>query len=220
MNFESKHIVSNYDNDLELLKNMIIEMGVIIEKQIFLAIELIKIFNDETSESISKTEKIVNSFEKRIREYATNTLSKRQPLADDLRKIIVAIKLCSTLERIGDHAANISTKMALAKILPENYVTDSIYRLGQSVLKNLSQALIAYDNSSKKMAKNIALEDKKVDQIYETCFREHILLMMENKDNIGYCTQMLFIAKELERIGDLSKNISKETLYNIRGKIL
>ena len=215
-----KHIVSNYDNDLELLKNMIIEMGVMLEKQLFLAVEIIKVSNDEISKSIIETEKKINLSEKKIREYATNTLSKRQPLADDLRKIIVSIKLSSTLERIGDHAANIVTRLSLAKTVPRTYVTDSVYRLGQAVLKNLSQALTSFDQSSEKLALNVLPEDKKIDLMYETCFREHIVLMMEEKENISYFTQMIFIAKELERIGDLSKNISEEVIYNLKGTLI
>jgi phosphate transport system protein len=214
-----KHIVSNYDNDLELLKNMIIEMGVMLEKQVFLAVEIIKVSNDEISKSIIETEKKINLSEKRIREYATNTLSKRQPLADDLRKILVSIQLSGTLERIGDHAANISTRVSKAKTVPSTYTTDSIYRLGQSVIKILSQALTSYDESSESLAKSIAVQDREIDLLYETCFREHLILMMEQNNNIGYCAQMLFIAKELERIGDLSKNIGEEVLYSVRGKL-
>ena len=214
-----KHIVSNYDNDLELLKNMIIEMGVMLEKQLFLAAEIIKVSNDEISKSIIETEKKINLSEKKIREYATNTLSKRQPLADDLRKILVSIQLSGTLERIGDHAANISTRVSKAETVPSTYTTDSIYRLGQSVIKILSQALSSYDESSESLAKSIAVQDKEIDLLYETCFREHIILMMEQNNNIGYCVQMLFIAKELERIGDLSKNIGEEVLYSVRGKL-
>lgn len=214
-----KHIVSNYDNDLELLKNMIIEMGVMLEKQLFLAVEIIKVSNDEISKSIIETEKKINLSKKKIREYATNTLSKRQPLADDLRKILVSIQLSGTLERIGDHAANISTRVSKAETVPSTYTTDSIYRLGQSVIKILSQALSSYDESSESLAKSIAVQDKEIDLLYETCFREHIILMMEQNNNIGYCVQMLFIAKELERIGDLSKNIGEEVLYSVRGKL-
>ena len=214
-----RHIVSNYDNDLELLKNMIIEMGVMLEKQVFLAAEIIKVSNDEISKSIIETEKKINLSEKKIREYATNTLSKRQPLADDLRKILVSIQLSGTLERIGDHAANISTRVSKAETVPSTYTTDSIYRLGQSVIKILSQALSSYDESSESLAKSIAVQDKEIDLLYETCFREHIILMMEQNNNIGYCVQMLFIAKELERIGDLSKNIGEEVLYSVRGKL-
>ncbi|MAI02767.1 MAG: phosphate transport system regulatory protein PhoU [Rickettsiales bacterium] len=215
-----KHIVSNYDNDLYNLKNMLIEMGVFLEKQVFLAVELIKVSNDEIGQEIVQTEKKINLDEKKIREYATNTLSKRQPLADDLRKILISIKLASTLERMGDHACNIATRIALAKTVPPSYTTDSVYRIGQAVIKIVSQALTSYDQSSEILATGIKNEDKKVDLLYETCFREHLILMLEEPSQIGYCTQMLFIAKELERIGDLSKNISKEVIYSINGKLI
>ena len=136
-----------------------------------------------------------------------------------MRKIIVSIKIASTLERIGDHAENIANRIEQAKIVPTNYLTDSIYRLGQSVIKNLSQALTAYDQNSITLSKNVSLEDKKIDLLYETCFREHLVLMMEDNKNISYFTQMLFIAKELERIGDLCKNIAKEVSYSVEGRI-
>ena len=214
-----KHIVTSYDNDLEYIKILIIEMGVLLEKQTFEAIELIKLHNLKIMPTIKETEKKINSAEKKIREYSTNTLTKRQPLADDLRKIIVSIKIASTLERIGDHAENIANRIEQAKIVPSNYLTDSIYRLGQSVIKNLSQALTAYDQNSITLSKNVSLEDKKIDLLYETCFREHLVLMMEDNKNISYFTQMLFIAKELERIGDLCKNIAKEVSYSVEGRI-
>lgn len=215
-----KHIVSNYDNDLDYIKNMILEMGVLLENQVYQANELVKVFNENISKNIIEKEEEIDKAEKKIREFATNTLSKRQPLADDLRKIIVSIKLSSTLERIGDHAANIVTRLSLAKTVPKSYVTDSVYRLGQAVLKNLSQALTSFDQSSEKLALNVSPEDKKIDLMYETCFREHIVLMMEEKENISYFTQMIFIAKELERIGDLSKNISEEVIYNLKGTLI
>ena len=124
------------------------------------------------------------------------------------------------MERIGDHASNIAGRILYVKKAPESYLTDSIYQLGQLVLKNFSKALSSYDQESQKIAQIVPAEDVTINSVYETCFREHLHLMMENKhkENIGFCTQMLFIAKELERIGDLSKVISKEVLYNLEGK--
>ena len=88
-----------------------------------------------------------------------------------------------------------------------------------SYIKNFSTALSAYDQESKKIAQSVPEEDITINSIYETCFREHLHLMMEDRDIIGFCTQMLFIAKELERIGDLSKVISKEVIYNLQGTL-
>jgi len=124
------------------------------------------------------------------------------------------------LERIGDHASNIAGRILYVKKAPESYLTDSIYQLGQLVLKNFSKALSSYDQESQKIAQIVPAEDVTINSVYETCFREHLHLMMEDRDIIGFCTQMLFIAKELERIGDLSKVISKEVIYNLKGKLV
>ena len=215
-----KHIVTTYDNDLESLKNNLLEMCVLVEKQLFMSVEILKISNEEKIKEILATENQVNKLELKIREMATNTLSKRQPLADDLRQIIISIKISSIIERIGDHSANIAKRVSQADITPRDYTTDSIFRLGQSVRNIVSLAVNAYSSGNEELASSIPVEDKQIDLLYETCFREHIVLMMESNKTIGYLTQMIFISKELERIGDLTKSISKEVLYSLKGKLM
>ncbi|MAI83465.1 MAG: phosphate transport system regulatory protein PhoU [Rickettsiales bacterium] len=215
-----KHIVTTYDNDLESLKNNLLEMCVLVEKQLFMSVEILKISNEEKIKKILATENQVNKLELKIREMATNTLSKRQPLADDLRQIIISIKISSIIERIGDHSANIAKRVSQADITPRDYTTDSIFRLGQSVRNIVSLAVNAYSSENEELASSIPVEDKQIDLLYETCFREHIVLMMESYKTIGYLTQMIFISKELERIGDLTKSISKEVLYSLKGKLM
>ena len=215
-----KHIVTTYDNDLESLKNNLLEMCVLVEKQLFMSVEILKISNEEKIKKILATENQVNKLELKIREMATNILSKRQPLADDLRQIIISIKISSIIERIGDHSANIAKRVSQADITPRDYTTDSIFRLGQSVRNIVSLAVNAYSSENEELASSIPVEDKQIDLLYETCFREHIVLMMESYKTIGYLTQMIFISKELERIGDLTKSISKEVLYSLKGKLM
>ena len=169
---------------------------------------------------IQKGDDAIDALEVEIREFATKTLTKRQPLADDLRKIIISLKISSILERIGDHASNVAGRILHVKKVPENYVTESIYQLGQLVIKNYSKALSSFDQDSQKIAQIVPTEDVTINSVYETCFREHLHIMMEDSEIIGFSTQMLFIAKELERIGDLSKVISKEVIYNLKGKIV
>ena len=169
---------------------------------------------------IQKADDAIDSLEVEIREFATKTLTKRQPLADDLRKIIISLKISSILERIGDHASNVAGRILHVKKVPDNYVTESIYQLGQLVVKNYSKALSSFDQDSQKIAQIVPTEDVTINSVYETCFREHLHIMMEDREIIGFSTQMLFIAKELERIGDLSKVISKEVIYNLKGKIV
>ena len=106
-----EHIVSTYDDDLNTLKTKLLEMGVLVERQIFQAIEITKIINLAKAKKIQKGDDAIDSLEVEIREFATKTLTKRQPLADDLRKIIISLKISSILERIGDHAANVAGRI-------------------------------------------------------------------------------------------------------------
>ena len=121
-----EHIVSTYDEDLSLLKSNLVEMGLNCEKQLFHAINITRIINIAKANEIITNDDEIDAQETKIRELATVTLSKRQPLADDLRKIIISLKISSILERIGDHASNIAGRILYVKKAPENYLTDSI----------------------------------------------------------------------------------------------
>ena len=169
-----EHIVSTYDEDLSLLKSNLVEMGLNCEKQLFHAINITRIINIAKANEIITNDDEIDAQETKIRELATVTLSKRQPLADDLRKIIISLKISSILERIGDHASNIAGRILHVKKAPENYLTDSIYQLGQLVLKNFSKALSSYDQESQKIAQIVPAEDVTINSVYETCFREHL----------------------------------------------
>tara|TARA_Y100001960_G_C14467011_1_gene724938 strand:+ start:144 stop:797 length:654 start_codon:yes stop_codon:yes gene_type:complete len=214
-----EHIVTTYDEDLNNLKTGLTEMGLKVEKQIFESVGLTKVINISKAKQIKRNDDEIDALETKIRKFATKTLSKRQPLADDLRKIIIALKISSILERIADHASNVASRILYVKKSPDSYHTDSIHQLGLLVIKNFSKALSSYEQQSEKIAETVPTQDVTINSVYETCFREHLHLMMEDRELIGFCTQMLFIAKELERIGDLSKVISREVIYNLKGKL-
>ena len=110
-----EHIVTTYDEDLNSLKSSLTKMGLNVEKQIFDAVDLTKIINISKAKEIIENDKDIDSLEKKIRGFATITLSKRQPLADDLRQIIISLKISSILERIGDHASNVAGRILSVK---------------------------------------------------------------------------------------------------------
>ena len=110
-----EHIVTTYDEDLNSLRSNLTKMGLNVEKQIFEAVDLIKIINISKAKEIIRNDKDIDALEKKIRGFATITLSKRQPLADDLRQIIISLKISSILERIADHAANVAGRILSVK---------------------------------------------------------------------------------------------------------
>ena len=210
------HIVKSYDEEIRDIKNNIVDMGSLVENQLKDSLQCLKDKDTEFAEKIIENDNVIDKAYNTLDQSLVEILGKRQPMAADLRTIFSAIKINKDLERIGDHASNIAGRILHVKKAPENYLTDSIYQLGQLVLKNFSKALSSYDQQSQKIAQIVPAEDVTINSVYETCFREHLHLMMEEPKILGFCTQMLFIAKELERIGDLSKVISKEVAQKLK----
>ena len=129
-----EHIVTTYDEDLNSLKSNLTKMGLNVEKQIYNAVDLTKIINISKAKEVVENDKDIDALEKKIRGFATITLSKRQPLADDLRQIIISLKISSILERIGDDASNVAGRILSVKKAPDSYSTDSVHQLGLLVL--------------------------------------------------------------------------------------
>tara|TARA_B100001027_G_scaffold156705_1_gene110280 strand:- start:144 stop:806 length:663 start_codon:yes stop_codon:yes gene_type:complete len=217
-----KHIVSNYDADLNSCKNMIIEMGIQIEKNLFDLIEMIELPRKEIFDNLLKNEASQNTREKKIRLFVLNTLNKRQPMADDLRNIIIALKISGILERINDHITNAAKKLHNLEVLPKDFASNnSVKMLAKATLQNLSTALKAYEQFSADLSKQVQVEDESINKLFKKVFEENSINIKNSKkeEEIDSYISMLFIAKEFERIGDLSKNIGKEVKYYISGKI-
>ena len=217
-----KHIVSNYDADLNSCKSMIIEMGIQIEKNLFDLIEMIELPRKEIFDNLLKNEASQNTREKKIRLFVLNTLNKRQPMADDLRNIIIALKISGILERINDHITNAAKKLHNLEVLPKDFASNnSVKMLAKSTLQNLSTALKAYEQFSADLSKQVQVEDESINKLFKKVFEENSINIKNSKkeEEIDSYISMLFIAKEFERIGDLSKNIGKEVKYYISGKI-
>lgn len=217
-----KHIVSNYDADLNSCKSMIIEMGIQIEKNLFDLIEMIELPRKEIFDNLLKNEASQNTREKKIRLFVLNTLNKRQPMADDLRNIIIALKISGILERINDHITNAAKKLHNLEVLPKDFASNnSVKMLAKSTLQNLSTALKAYEQFSADLSKQVQVEDESINKLFKKVFEENSINIKnsEKEEEIDSYISMLFIAKEFERIGDLSKNIGKEVKYYISGKI-
>ena len=217
-----KHIVSNYDADLNSCKSMIIEMGIQIEKNLFDLIEMIELPRKEIFDNLLKNEASQNTREKKIRLFVLNTLNKRQPMADDLRNIIIALKISGILERINDHITNAAKKLHNLEVLPIDFASNnSVKMLAKATLQNLSTALKAYEQFSAELSKQVQVEDESINKLFKKVFEENSINIKNSKkeEEIDSYISMLFISKEFERIGDLSKNIGKEVKYYISGKV-
>lgn len=214
------HIVSSFDDDLILIQAKISEMGGLAEELLSQALEAVE-RNDRTlAQQVVKRDHKLDALEVEVEEMATTIIALRQPMAQDLRVLISALKIASTLERIGDLSKNIAKRLMTLPASAKFSVSGSIVRMGRATLSQLSDALNAYTSRDTALAVAVWRRDVDIDEMYNALFREVVTYMMEDSRMIGAGSQMLFIAKNLERIGDHTTHISEMVYYIVEGKPL
>ncbi len=217
---ESKHIVRAYDEELQQLNELIGRMGGLAETQISNAITAVVERDSELAEEVKQADARVDEMETQINALALRLLALRQPMAIDLRYILSALRIASDLERIADHAENMCRRAADLSDLPPGLAVSGIQRLGKLVLVMLKDILDASLAGDTEKVVEVWLRDEEVDELYGSLFREYLTYMMENPRNIGACTSLLFVAKNVERIGDHITNIAETVFFRIRARPL
>ena len=216
----SDHIAKAYDNDISALKTQLAEMGGIAEEQLANAIQSLIRRDTGLADKVIRGDELLDDLERRIEEKAILTIAKRQPMAHDLREIIVAIRVSSDIERIGDLAKNTAKRThAISEALPRN-LSSGLTRMGKMAQTQLNQVLNAYAKRDDEMGLAVWRADEDLDALYNSIFRELLTYMMEDPRKIGECTHLLFGAKNLERIGDHTTNIAENIHYLIHGKTI
>jgi phosphate transport system protein len=207
-----EHIIKSYDEELQRLDNALTQMGGIAESQLGAAIEAVIKRDSDVATEVIEGDVRVDNLEREIEGQVMRLLALRQPMARDLRQSIAALKIASDLERIGDYAANVAKRsIALNQTPPVRpvYAVPRMGRLCQAMIKDMLDAYVERD-ADKALA--VWLRDEELDEMYTSLFRELLTYMIEDPRNITACTHLLFIAKNLERVGDHTTNIA-ETLY-------
>lgn len=207
-----EHIVKSYDEELEQLNNDIIKMGGLTEAQIARAIESVVKRDPDLASRVIADDELVDELNYEIDIQTTRLLALRQPMALDLRHIVAALKISSDLERIADYAANISKRaitLSSAAPVPPVHSIPRMSRQAQQMVKDVLDAYIARDVNK---AVAVWQSDESLDRMYTSLFREALTYMIEDPRSISMCTHLLFIAKNIERIGDHVTNIA-ETIY-------
>ncbi len=215
-----EHIVKAYDSDLTSLKTMLAEMGGIAEEQLTNAITALSKRDVALADQVIARDEKLDRLEREIEEKAILTIAKRQPMALDLREIMVAIRVSSDIERIGDLAKNTAKRThAISEALPRRLAT-GLSRMGSMAQAQLKNVLDAYGLKDDEKAMRVWRADEDLDALYNSIFRELLTYMMEDPRNISLCTHLLFGAKNLERIGDHTTNIAENIHYLVHGKTI
>ncbi|MCW8917442.1 MAG: phosphate signaling complex protein PhoU [Gammaproteobacteria bacterium] len=214
-----QHISQQFNEELEDIRNHVMAMGGLVEQQLSDAIIALVECNRELGEQVISNDHRVNGLEVNIDEECSRVLARRQPAAGDLRLIVAVIKTITDLERIGDQAERVgrmAVRLVDAEMKQSHYV--ELQHIGNHVREMLHSALDAFARMDPVAALNVAREDIKVDNEYESIMRQLMTFMMEDPRTISRVLDVMWAARALERIGDHARNISEYVIYLVKGK--
>ena len=215
-----EHLVKSYDQELKRLRNMLTQMGGIVETQVALAADAIMQRDAASATRAVEEDPKVDALEREVESFVIRLLALRQPVAGDLRQIVAALKITSDLERIGDYAANVAKRSIVLSQFSLPYSLAGLAHMARMVQGQLKSIIDALGENDAEKAVEVWRSDQVVDDIYNAIFREVITYMMEDPRNITPCTHLLFVAKNLERIGDHATNIAEKLYYAVTGETL
>jgi phosphate transport system protein len=215
----AEHIVKSFEQELKRLRVLITDMGGMVESQVALACRaVIERDGDAASRAVEADPK-VDATEREVEQFVIRLLALRQPMAQDLRQIVASLKITGDLERIGDYAANVA-KRSLVLDQYNPYSLTGLAHMSGLVQENLKSIIDAIGEEDTDKALQVWRSDAVIDEIYNALFRELVTYMMEDPRNITPCTHLLFVAKNLERIGDHATNIAETVYYAVKGEAL
>ncbi|QNN70050.1 phosphate signaling complex protein PhoU [Thermomonas carbonis] len=215
----NNHIVKSYDDEQRVLLDELIRMGQMSVSQLEAALDVVERRDDKAAERVIGNDEAIDALEQQVN-HDVIRLIRRGPLAGDLRVILAALRVASDIERIGDLAANIAKRsmaLNLAPPLPHTRGLDALGRMAARQVRDVLDAYVARDGEA---ALRVRASDAELDTLYTGLFRELLTYMMEDARAITPCTHLLFMAKNLERIGDHATNIAENVWFLIHGEEL
>ena len=215
-----KHISSAFDRDLETIQALAVKMGGMVEAAITDAATALETRDEELAEQVRRRDKAIDALELQINEGAARLIALRAPTATDLRMVLAVMKIAHSLERVGDYAKNMAKRThVLSQMPPIEGAGLALRRMSAAVGKMLQDALDSYIRRDIGLAEDVRQRDLEVDQMYNALFREFLTHMMEDPRNITACMHLHFIAKNVERMGDLATAIAEQVIYLVAGEL-
>jgi len=219
MNEQNSHIVKSYDDEQRGLQDELIRMGQMSLSQLEAALDVVERRDDKAAGRVIGNDEAIDALEQQVN-HDVIRLIRRGPLAGDLRMILAALRVASDIERIGDLAANIAKRSMALNLAPPLPHTRGLDALGRMAARQVRDVLQAYVDRDGEAALRVRASDADLDTLYTGLFRELLTYMMEDARAITPCTHLLFMAKNLERIGDHATNIAENVWFLIHGEEL
>jgi phosphate transport system protein len=213
-----EHTSKHYEQQLRVLKEKLLVMSHQAEQMIADAIRALVERRPSVAEEVIKSDDDMDRLEIEIDNLCFEILALEQPVASDLRFLATALKIVKDIERIGDTAVNIAERSIELIQEPELKPLIDVPIMAQAAQKILKESLDAFVNSNVDQAERVITNDKQIDIMYEQIFRELLTYMLEDPRTISRCLKLIFIAKNLERVGDHSANIAEMVVFLVRGQ--
>ncbi len=215
-----KHISSAFDRDLETIQALVVKMGGMVEAAIADAASALDARDEELAEQVRRRDKAIDALEAQINEDAARLIALRAPTATDLRMVLAVMKIAHALERVGDYAKNMAKRTAVLSQMPAIDGSGiALRRMSTTVSQMVTDALDSYIRRDSQLAEDVRQRDLEVDQMYNALFREFLTHMMEDPRNITACMHLHFIAKNVERMGDLATSVAEQVIYLVTGEL-
>ncbi len=211
------HIVQGYSDDLNELTTILAQLGGVVEEMVADAIKSLKKRDSKLAKSVIKRDKTANHLQEQVDANSMRIFALRHPMAADLRRVVGAIKIATDLERVGDLAEGIARRTLTINEDDAIALAKGIAQMGKLVKSQLRDSLDAFLNNDTEKAIQVWLADEDVDAMYNSLFRELLTYMMEDARTISTSASLLFVAKNLERIGDHATNIAESVYFTVEG---
>jgi phosphate transport system protein len=214
----SGHTIKAFDEDLDRLRALISQMGGIAEHAIRESLRCLVQHDLDGAAKIVEDDRKLDALEIETEKRAVQLIALRAPMAADLRDVVAAMKISSVVERIGDYAKNIAKRVPLIEMSHAVEPLSLLPEMGRMATEMVHDVLNAFVARDAEMAVRVCERDRAVDDFYNSIFRTLLTYMMENPNNIGQSAHLLFIAKNVERVGDHATNIAEMVYYAATGQ--
>lgn len=211
------HTVKAFDEDITRLRGLIAEMGGLSEVAIQQALESLVRGDEELAAKVVEGDKKIDALESEVDKLAVRIIALRAPMADDLREVIAALKIAGVVERIGDYSKNIAKRVGAIEGRDRFEPLTLLPAMGEVASEMVHDVLTAYAARDPELAREVIATDAKVDAFYNSIFRNVVSHMVENPSTISTAAQLLFIARNLERIGDHATNVAEMVHFAATG---
>jgi phosphate transport system protein len=212
-----EHTVASFDEDLGHVDRLIRDMGDLAGAMVSASIRALLMSDNALAQRVISDDAVMDARQRELDDRAITLIAKRQPMAQDLRAVLGAIRMAGDLERIGDLAKNIAKRVSAVGQSAPRDLSHSIDAMAQLVLGQVHGVVDKYVARDPEALQTLRADDEKIDVKYTSVFRELLTYMMEDPRNITACTHLLFCAKNLERIGDHVTNIAENAYFVMTG---